>query len=152
MMSYRIKERGKVVKECVSDRKGGDGGEARTNDDKRRVVTRMLEDAEWGGWSDREIARHCGVDHKFVAKHRKQLTGDIPSDQKQDRTYEDRWGNTHDMDTSAIGRQETQLPLVAVPVGVDPISAFYVNFRKGNAWSARVVVTKRRYGSSGQTL
>src|SRR6056297_19813 len=36
-------------------------GLRRTNDDKRRAVTALLEDAEWSLWSDREIARHCRV-------------------------------------------------------------------------------------------
>lgn len=42
-------------------------GLRRTNDDKRRSVLAMLADAEWSSWSDREIARRCGVTHPFVA-------------------------------------------------------------------------------------
>ena len=36
-------------------------GLRRTNDDKRRAVLTLLEDAEWSTWSDREIARRCAV-------------------------------------------------------------------------------------------
>jgi len=43
-------------------------GKTRTNDDTRRVVTRLLTDAEWQHWSDRESARHGGVSHDFVNK------------------------------------------------------------------------------------
>lgn len=50
-------------------------GLRRTNADKRRAVTALLEDAEWSAWSDREIARQCGVTHPFVAKVRAELSG-----------------------------------------------------------------------------
>lgn len=45
-------------------------GLRRTNDDKRRAVMTLLEDDEWSKWSDREIARRCGVTHPFVSKLR----------------------------------------------------------------------------------
>jgi ParB-like chromosome segregation protein Spo0J len=41
--------------------------------DKRKSVTAMLLDIEWQEWSDREIARRCGVSHTFVAAIRKEL-------------------------------------------------------------------------------
>jgi hypothetical protein len=44
-----------------------DHGLRRTNDDKRRAVKRMLEDAEWSLMSDRQIAEHCNVSHTFVS-------------------------------------------------------------------------------------
>ena len=48
----------------------GKHGQRRTNDDKRRAVQTMLDDAEWSRWSDREIARQCGVSDPFVGKLR----------------------------------------------------------------------------------
>jgi len=45
-----------------------------TNKDKRRIVTMFLHDAEWAKWSDREIARRCGVSQPFVSKLREELT------------------------------------------------------------------------------
>jgi hypothetical protein len=53
-------------------------GKPLTNEDKRRVVTRMLADAEWGQWSDNTIAKHCGVAHSFVAKVRTSLAAQGP--------------------------------------------------------------------------
>jgi hypothetical protein len=57
-------------------------GLRRTNDDKRRAITAMLTDPEWSIWSDRAIAKACAVDHKSVAKVRRELTapkgGEIP--------------------------------------------------------------------------
>jgi hypothetical protein len=42
-------------------------GLRRTIEDKRRAVAMLLDDAEWSTWSDRDIARQCGVSHSFVA-------------------------------------------------------------------------------------
>src|SRR5215813_8125511 len=70
-------------------------GQPLSNADKQRVVRHLLEDAEWGQWSDREIARHCGVSHVFVAKRRKALTGHVTSE----RTYRTKHGTQATMDT-----------------------------------------------------
>jgi len=48
-------------------------GLPRTALDKRKCVTAMLQDIEWQDWSDREIARQCGVSHPFVSALRKEL-------------------------------------------------------------------------------
>jgi len=48
-------------------------GMRRTNADKRRAVMRLLEDEEWGKWSDGEIARRCGVTRQTVTNHRASL-------------------------------------------------------------------------------
>jgi hypothetical protein len=53
----------------------GDHGLQRTNADKRRAVTLLLEDPEWHEWSDREIARRCNVGHSLVAEVRRHLLG-----------------------------------------------------------------------------
>jgi hypothetical protein len=49
-------------------------GLRRTNEDKRRAVTVLLEDEEWRGWSDREIARKAGVSNRFVGNVRDEVT------------------------------------------------------------------------------
>jgi hypothetical protein len=36
-----------------------------------KAVRLLLADAEWGQWSDREIARHCQVSQWFVSRLRK---------------------------------------------------------------------------------
>ena len=48
-------------------------GLRRTNDDKRKAVVTLLQDIEWGDWSDSEIARKCLVSHVFVGRVRKTL-------------------------------------------------------------------------------
>jgi hypothetical protein len=50
-------------------------GLRRTNEDKHHAVEILLKDEEWAQWSNREIARQCGVSHEFVANIRKQLSG-----------------------------------------------------------------------------
>lgn len=49
-------------------------GLRRTNADKRKVVTTLLQDDEWGRWSDREVARRCAVSNVFVSKVRNELS------------------------------------------------------------------------------
>lgn len=49
-------------------------GLRRTNADKRRAVERLLRDDEWSQWSDREIARRCGVSASFVGDLRRNLS------------------------------------------------------------------------------
>jgi hypothetical protein len=41
--------------------------------DKRKAVTTMITDIEWQDWSDRVIARICGVSHTLVQNMRKEL-------------------------------------------------------------------------------
>lgn len=43
-------------------------GLQRTDADRRRAIMLLLEDEEWGQWSDREIARRCKVHHTTVAR------------------------------------------------------------------------------------
>ena len=108
-------------------------GLRRTNDDKRRVVMTLLEDEEWSQWSDREIARRCRVDHRFVGKLRANLTGDIPSENNQ-RTYKTKHGTVATMNTTNIGKspsaqiapdvRETirQTPLIDKPAQIEQVA------------------------------
>jgi len=75
-------------------------GLRRTNEDKRRAVLRLLEDPEWGKWSDREIARKCNVGHPLVASLRPDVTGRTSSE----KTYTTKHGTTSTMNTENIGR------------------------------------------------
>ena len=78
-------------------------GKPLSNPDKQRVVLHLLEDAEWGQWSDREIARHCGVGHALVSRLRRSLsTGDSDT---APRTYRTKQGTVTTMDTRAIGKR-----------------------------------------------
>jgi hypothetical protein len=74
-------------------------GYPRSNDDKRRAVSRLLDDPEWSKWSDREIARHCSVTHPLVSKVRASL-----ETVTSERTYTTKHGTIATMNTSAIGK------------------------------------------------
>lgn len=75
-------------------------GLRRTNDDKRRAVMTLLEDAEWSAWSDREIARRCGVSPSFVGGLRGASVHD--GQIAETRTVE-RNGTTYQQNTANIG-------------------------------------------------
>jgi hypothetical protein len=79
-------------------------GQPYTQDDKRRNVHLMVSDGEWGTWSDRRIARHCGVSNSFVGKLRRSLCSEH-SDPSSARTYVTRWGTEATMHTAAIGQR-----------------------------------------------
>lgn len=87
----------------------GAHGLRRTNDDKRKAVAAMLEDAEWVTWSDREIARNCVVSHTFVQQQRSsQATLPVTSGEHTkpatERTYTTKHGTQAAMKTGAIGK------------------------------------------------
>jgi hypothetical protein len=78
-------------------------GKPLSNVDKQRVVLHLLEDAEWGQWSDREIARHCGVGHAFVSRLRRSLSTE--DSDTAPRTYRTKQGTVTTMETHAIGKR-----------------------------------------------
>jgi hypothetical protein len=81
-----------------------DHGLRRTREDRRIALRQMLNDNEWGQWSNREIARHCRVDEKTVRTMRIELTAENPQLATDERKYTDRHGNTQTMQTAKIGR------------------------------------------------
>jgi hypothetical protein len=81
-------------------------GMRRTNEDKRRAVLKLLEDPEWGLWSDSEIARRCQVSHTFVGEIRQMVTCNVASDIPPAlRTYTTKHGSTAQMEVSGIGKK-----------------------------------------------
>ena len=88
-------------------------GAPRSDADKRNAVDHLLSDPEWAAWSDREIARRCGVSAPFVGNRRQALAakaagaavvgslGAVPAVRK----YTDRQGVERTMDTDKIGRK-----------------------------------------------
>jgi hypothetical protein len=83
-------------------------GLRRTNEDKRIAVMRLLTDEEWTQWSDREIARRCGVSNNFVSEVRRHLSSDdrcaAPAPAAE-RTVQ-RGGSLFTMNTANIGKAD----------------------------------------------
>jgi hypothetical protein len=84
-------------------------GLRRTNADKRLAVLILLQDEEWGQWSDRAIARHCGVSPTFVGSLRASLST-VDSENGQ-RIYTTKHGTMATMDTTQIGSREAMTAL-----------------------------------------
>jgi hypothetical protein len=72
--------------------------------DKRKAVMTLLQDEEWGKWSNREIARHCAVSHRMVNDLRSSLE-QCSSEPPPPRTYTTKHGTTATMNTSNIGKR-----------------------------------------------
>lgn len=75
-------------------------GLRRTNEDKRRAVTMLLEDEEWRQWSAYRIADACGVSQPFVLSTKKSLQT-VSSDE---RRYITKHGTEAVMNTANIGK------------------------------------------------
>ena len=82
-------------------------GKPLSNPDKQRVVLHLLEDADWRQWSDREIARHCGVGHALVSRLRRSLSTE--DSDTAPRTYRTKQGTVTTMETRAIGTRALQM-------------------------------------------
>lgn len=88
----------------------GTHGLRRTNADKRRAVETLLADAEWVKWSDRKIAKQCGVAPTFVGTLRSSLST-VDSEPSPIRTYTTKHGTTATMDTANIGHATGDAPV-----------------------------------------
>jgi hypothetical protein len=79
-------------------------GLRRTNDDKRRAVMTLLNDEEWGKWSNREIARRCAV-HPSLVDGMRGASLPVSGSEKPHRTYTTKHGTEATMNTEKIGRK-----------------------------------------------
>ena len=82
-------------------------GLRRSNADKRHAVSILLGDKEWSSWSNREIARRCGVDEWLVRKLKEEQAPQIVSAGKpQTARKVERNGTQYEMKTGSIGKKE----------------------------------------------
>jgi len=83
----------------------GTHGLNRTNADKRKAVTTMLNDAEWAKWSDGAIAKACSVSAMTVGRIRADIApiSNKVIDAPTTRTVE-RNGKTYEQNTANIGK------------------------------------------------
>ncbi len=81
-----------------------DHGLRRSNEDKRRAVEIMLADDEWSQWSDREIARRCGVSQPYVGNLRQVHTDNVISMNTTRKFTHHKTGKPATMNTANIGK------------------------------------------------
>ncbi len=85
-------------------------GLRRSNADKRRSVSVLLNDDEWRKWSDGEIARRCGVSQPFVSKLRRKTQNGSESKRRRADGLE--------IDVTDIGRR-ARLPKKLMDAALD---------------------------------
>ena len=97
-------------------------GLRRTNADKRRAVMALLNDEEWAAWSDREIARRCGVSNNFVSTVRGILSSDDSMDSPERSFVHPKTGKPTTMQTAGIGKKSVVQEVVNTATGevIDP--------------------------------
>src|SRR4051812_1716234 len=112
-------------------------GLRRSNTDKRRAVTILLEDEEWSTWSNREIARRCAVDEGLVRKLKEELglSSPVSADNPQIARTVMRNGKPYSMQTDNIGKRDGLDDLLSVePDGdVQPDQPWFVRPDTGTA-------------------
>lgn len=87
-------------------------GLQRTHADKRKAVTTLMSDAEWSVWSNKEIARRCGVNASLVDDMRK---ASLPLNGSEEpkptpRTFTTKHGTEATMHVEKIGKTSRLLP------------------------------------------
>lgn len=110
-------QRDAILKSCGAN---GRHGLPRTNADKRRAVTRLLEDEEWRAWPDSQLARAASVSREYVVRVRAELREqfqNLSCDRSQDRTVI-RDGKSYTMNTANIGKTDSE-PTSLHPTGAD---------------------------------
>lgn len=81
-------------------------GLRRSNADKRKAVSVLLNDPEWAAWSENDIAKRCCVSNHLVADVKKSLTSFSPSEKPAERTYTTKHGTAATMRTANIGAKK----------------------------------------------
>lgn len=97
-------------------------GLRRTNADKRKAVLKLLEDEEWGKWSDRSIGEKCAVSNRFVTNLRNELSvngSQIPPERKVIRNGTPYIINTDNIGKSKLPPEETIIDITPVGGGED---------------------------------
>ena len=87
-----------------------DHGLPRTNEDKRKIIMKFLDDFEWSEWSDSAIARQCNVSSMTVGRIRKSLNLE-----QDERKYINKNGKETTIKTESIGKRPELVPPLPEP-------------------------------------
>lgn len=99
-------------------------GLRRTNEDKRRAVRTLLDDAEWATWSDRKIAEACGVGHPFVASLRNPEVAAKQQANRQESNAKKSGGVESDSTGSRVSAPAPAPALAPKPAALAPAEDF----------------------------
>jgi hypothetical protein len=90
------------------------------NEDKRRIVEKILYDPEWKKTPQGEIAAHVGVSREYVNRLSKEINPSCDRSQDSERTVE-RGGTTYTQNTANIGKTRAPNPVVnEMPLDDEP--------------------------------
>jgi hypothetical protein len=84
-----------------------------TAEDIRAIVTRMLQDDEWKGWSDTQIAKHVGTSNMTVGRVRHSLEKKGKIEPKSSVKYVDKHGNESEMKVKKEKPPKEKMPTTA---------------------------------------
>lgn len=87
-----------------------DHGLPRTNEDKRKIIMKFLDDFEWSEWSDSAIARQCNVSSMTVGRIRKSLNLE-----QDERKYINKNGKETTIKTENMGKRPELVPPLPEP-------------------------------------
>lgn len=79
-------------------------GHRRTKEDKDRAITILLNDPEWFGWSNVDLARRCNVDEATIRRHKEKHTSAMPKSDERIFIHP-RSGKPTTMRTENIGKR-----------------------------------------------
>ncbi len=117
-------------------------GLRRSNADKRKAVLIMLEDTEWSQWSNREIARQCGVDEKLIRRLRDSLSAAKPQTDSQPQVVKyKRGGKTHKQKSRGKPRARRSHSLNPIRQPRPALAQTNFNLPHDPAYGARAIVS-----------
>ena len=126
-------------------------GLRRSNEDKKKTILTMLLDEEWSQWSNREIAKRCGLSEFMVRQMRSNHTAIKSQYENSDRTFvHPKTGKPTQMNTDNIGaksKSNDNLTLAPVTlVSTDPnLTAHDIVMSMGKDYAMSLATAIRTY-------
>jgi hypothetical protein len=85
-------------------------GKPLTAEEVRAIIRKMLEDEEYGAWSNNKIAKDLHVSSMTVGRVRIAMQEEKKEAKPKKRKYQDKDGNEKTMDTSNVGKKPKDEP------------------------------------------
>lgn len=95
-------------------------GKRLSHEDIRVIIRRMLEDEEWGKWSNNKIAKELDVSSMTVGRVRVAMQEEAKKPASTTVTYVDKHGNTTTMKTDKVKKKDIQRPTTKPDLTTEP--------------------------------